>query len=68
MGGVFVIYLYKNVDNIPIFDFYDMPEERILKMVNYKKKEDKIMCYATFQLLKYALNLEYGIEISKKTC
>lgn len=31
MGGVFVIYLYKNVDNIPIFDFYDMPEERILK-------------------------------------
>ena len=34
MGGVFVIYLYKNVDNIPIFDFYDMPEERILKMVN----------------------------------
>lgn len=41
MGGVFVIYLYKNVDNIPIFDFYDMPEERILKMVNYKKKKIK---------------------------
>lgn len=62
-----MIYLYESVNKIPTFDFYDMPEERILKMVNYKKKEDKIMCYATFQLLKYALNLEYGIEISKKT-
>lgn len=33
-----MIYLYESVDDISIFDFFDMPEERILKMINYKKR------------------------------
>lgn len=37
IGGEAVIYLYENIDSIPLPDIFDMPEERILKMNNYKK-------------------------------
>lgn len=67
IGGEAVIYLYENIDSIPLPDIFDMPEERILKMNNYKKEVDKRMCYAGFELLRYALKKEYGININRKT-
>lgn len=45
----------------------DMPEERVSKMNNYKYEADKKMCYAGFELLRYALKREYGIYINKRT-
>ena len=62
-----MIYLYENINNIPLLGSLDMPEDRVLKINSYKDEKDKKMCYAAFELLRYALKREYGIHINKKT-
>ena len=61
-----MIYLYENINTIPYPKVLNMPEERVQKLKNYKNEEDKKMCYATFKLLKYALEREYAIYLDRK--